>query len=398
MPSLRTLPIALLLLAALPLPARALPAWARRYNMNCSGCHSPAVPRLNATGIAFKWAGYRMPDDIGTAVEVNKIENYLAAKVIAAYDNITRTGGMTEASGFSIPSASFYAAGPFGRNFGSYLEFERLPDATVDVVGSLLGVWGSENRFGGFRVGQGHTQYGAGGVAGFDRPTGISEPLAYEEPLMESVPVIIGRDQAGLEAFLVLGGRDRMAVQVLNGVVAGAGMLSGAVAKQDIILSNQLMWDDAGSGLGLSAYLGSAKGLVRDQPEVGRQFYRLSATANKIVDRFELLGGYVYGKDIDVPVADTMSTATRSPTGQSYWMQGNYTLKQNPLTLYGRYEWLEPDRSAADASHERYVVGAVLPINVPEYLRWSIELFRDSYRSAATPQRQGLSTQLQVAF
>ena len=41
--------------------ASALPAWARRYNVNCSHCHAPAVPRLNATGIRFRWAGYRMP-------------------------------------------------------------------------------------------------------------------------------------------------------------------------------------------------------------------------------------------------------------------------------------------------------------------------------------------------
>lgn len=26
-----------------------IPAWARKYNMNCSGCHYPAAPRLNAT-------------------------------------------------------------------------------------------------------------------------------------------------------------------------------------------------------------------------------------------------------------------------------------------------------------------------------------------------------------
>ncbi len=38
-----------------------IPAWARKYNMNCSGCHYPAPPRLNATGQRFKWAGYRMP-------------------------------------------------------------------------------------------------------------------------------------------------------------------------------------------------------------------------------------------------------------------------------------------------------------------------------------------------
>ncbi|MGE5760566.1 MAG: hypothetical protein ACM37V_09455, partial [Gemmatimonadota bacterium] len=40
----------------------AIPAWARKYNVNCSHCHYPAPPRLNATGLRFRWAGYRMPD------------------------------------------------------------------------------------------------------------------------------------------------------------------------------------------------------------------------------------------------------------------------------------------------------------------------------------------------
>ncbi|MBI3568856.1 MAG: hypothetical protein HY084_11725 [Gemmatimonadetes bacterium] len=386
-----------LALALLPRPAHAIPAWARRYNVNCSFCHSPSVPRLNATGIGFKWAGYRMPEDLGSKVDVTKIENYLSARVIAAYDYATRKNAGTEADAFSVPSASVFAAGPMGTHFGGYLEFERLPDATVDLIGSMTGVWGSEQRFGGFRVGQGHMLMAAGGVAGFDRPTGISMPLAYDESVTDAVPLRLGGDQGGIEAFLVLGGRNRTAVQIVNGVVAGAGMEGRAVSKRDIVLTNQLMWDDVGSGLGLAAYFGTVTGVVANQPDLGKQYVRLAATANKIVGRYELMGGYVYGKDSDVPV-DSASTLTRSPAGQSYWAQGQYTFKRSPLSVFGRYEFVDPDRDAVDRSRQRYVLGAVLPINVPEYLRWSIELFRDSYRSAATPERNGLSTQLQFVF
>ena len=50
----RRLPIALAAVAllTLPSPARALPAFARRFNLACGACHS-AVPRLNAFGEAF---------------------------------------------------------------------------------------------------------------------------------------------------------------------------------------------------------------------------------------------------------------------------------------------------------------------------------------------------------
>src|SRR6266545_6772124 len=63
-----------------------IPAWARKYNMNCSGCHYPAPPRLNATGQRFKWAGYRMPEEVGEQVDVERIQNYLAAAGEVTYE------------------------------------------------------------------------------------------------------------------------------------------------------------------------------------------------------------------------------------------------------------------------------------------------------------------------
>lgn len=391
----RLLPV-VILIAAAPWPARALPAWARRYNMNCSGCHSPAVPRLNATGIAFKWAGYRMPDEIGATAEVKKAADYVSARIIAAYDYVARKGGDREADGFSVPSASLFAAGPLGKHFGAYLEFDRETEGTVDLIGSLSGVWGREQRFGGFRIGQGHLLLASGGVAGFDRPTAISTPLAYDDAITESIPLRLGGDQVGAEAFLVLGGRNRTAIQLLNGVVVG-GAEGSVVSQRDVVFTNQLMWDDVGSGIGVAAYLGNALGLVPDQPSRSRRFYRLTATANKVIDRAELMGGYVYGKDLDLPTADGAVTAVRSPTGLSYWMQAQYTAERHPVTLFGRYEMLNPDR-AAETSRTRGVFGAVVPISLPEYFRWSVEVFRDTYQSPSTATRIGLATRLQVAF
>jgi len=42
--------------------ANAVPSFARKYDLNCSGCHK-AFPQLNATGREFKEAGYRFPTD-----------------------------------------------------------------------------------------------------------------------------------------------------------------------------------------------------------------------------------------------------------------------------------------------------------------------------------------------
>jgi len=42
--------------------ANAVPAFARKYDMNCSGCHT-AYPQLNSVGRRFKEAGYRFATD-----------------------------------------------------------------------------------------------------------------------------------------------------------------------------------------------------------------------------------------------------------------------------------------------------------------------------------------------
>lgn len=74
MPALlrRTLPLAgLLALLALPTPATAIPAFARRYKVSCALCHNPA-PTLTEFGAQFAGNGFRMAsgeepvDTIGT--------------------------------------------------------------------------------------------------------------------------------------------------------------------------------------------------------------------------------------------------------------------------------------------------------------------------------------------
>src|SRR5439155_13756485 len=47
-------------------PGRALPLFARKYNLPCTACHF-AFPRLNAFGRAFRQNGYRMVGAVGTS-------------------------------------------------------------------------------------------------------------------------------------------------------------------------------------------------------------------------------------------------------------------------------------------------------------------------------------------
>jgi len=391
-------PIAAAALAFAPREAGAIPPWARKYNMNCSGCHFPTVPRLNATGLAFKWAGYRKPDEIGTNAEVKKIEEYLGARGIVQYVYTKTEKQAADTNSLVIPSASLFAAGAVGTNYGAFLEFERTPDGAVDLIGQLAGVWGKENGFGGVRVGQGHLLVG-GAVAGLDRPTGILSPLPLSQELSPGIPFRFTGDAAGIEAFYVYRGMNRTSVQLVNGLaVGGEGMEASNTTSHDWVVTNQLMLDDVGASLGAIGYFGSVRGVDAAQEDLKSTYYRIAVSGNKFLGPFEAQAGYVYGNNSGLPIGATSSFTSTKTTGNGYWLYGGYTVKPTFWTLYGRYESLDPNRALGDDALRRVVLGSVLPVNVPEYLRLGLEYFLDLPQAPGAPKRQGTRAEVHLAF
>src|SRR5881296_1277509 len=61
--------------------------WARKYNVDCATCHSPAVPRLNAFGHQFRKMGYRMDTEIkeGKPEAYKEIGNFVSVRLRAGY-------------------------------------------------------------------------------------------------------------------------------------------------------------------------------------------------------------------------------------------------------------------------------------------------------------------------
>lgn len=379
--------------------SRVIPAWARKYNMNCSGCHYPTVPRLNATGLAFKWAGYRMPSEIGKSLEVKKIEEYLAARGVVQYVYTKTDQQPADSSSLVLPEASIFAGGGLGKNFGAFIQFERTPEAAIDLIGQIAGVWGKEDGYGGVRVGQGHAIVG-GAAAGFDRPTGTLGPLALEEPTTAAIPFRFAGDVAGIEAFYVLRGINRTSVQFVNGVAPGGeGMeTASSPTRHDWVVTNQLELDDYGAALTAVGYFGSIAGLDSTRSGLVSRYTRLGLSANKFIGPFEAQAGYVRSNDTRLPTGGASSFASTSLAGNAYWFYGGYTARPSYWTLYGRYELLDPDRGVRDAGLRRVVFGSVLPVNVPEYLRLGLEYFRDMPRAADALNRQGARAEFSIAF
>ncbi len=270
-----------------------IPAWARKYNINCSGCHYPAPPRLNATGQRFKWAGYRMPEEIGEKVEVEKIQHYVSAGGEVDYRYEKTSGSATSTNVFSAPEAEVMYAGPFGQNFSAFFELNLGPEGETERVAQIASIWGTQKGYGGFRGGQMHN-FVEWGVAGFDRLAGPTMPFALDGPITTTIPFGLAGPRLGAEAYFVRGS-NRLSAQLLNGITPkGAGDVGEGNLKKDVLVTDQLLLDDAGSGVQAIGYYGSVANLdTLASPGLTSHFWRLGASASKIYRNFELLGGFL---------------------------------------------------------------------------------------------------------
>ncbi|MFQ6099600.1 MAG: hypothetical protein ACE5O2_17840, partial [Armatimonadota bacterium] len=126
-------------------PARAVPAFARKYGTSCSRCHV-AFPKLNAYGEAFKLRGYHTLGEEKAAAGVEDTRDPLLSllrKVPVSFRVIEslRFDEDTPLEFRGGSSLSFHAGGTLGPNIGFFSEFDLDGFERWQVVASDLG-WG----------------------------------------------------------------------------------------------------------------------------------------------------------------------------------------------------------------------------------------------------------------
>ncbi len=381
--------------AARAVHATAIPAFARRYNLDCSTCHYPAAPRLNGVGQRFMWAGYRMPNEIGQQMKVaGLLSNYMAVVAIAEYNYEKTSGQPATTSQFNLPAVEMLYAGPFGSHYAGFVELEREAADDIGIRAEVVMAWGKENSYGGFRVGKMHF-IGEYGTSGFNRPVGVNFPLSVDGTITGSIPFNVGESRLGGEAFYVMG-RNRIAATVLNGIGPDGCGACATTTKKDIALSDQYVLDDAGSGITALAYYGTLQGADPAFPVATSHFLRMGLSANKIINNFEGLGGVMYGKDTDLPTGGIFATPENK--GLGYWVSGQYYLPESRLTLFGRYEQVDPNTDASGDAVARVSLGAVLPLNQPQHLRLAVEYWMDNPQASGVNSVNSITAQLLLAF
>lgn len=244
-------------------PAHALPQFARKYKMDCSGCHDTlAFPRLNDVGYKFRRAGFRMPENIGKEELADyTIDNYFGASIQA--DNstaVTRSGGTTDSLNTFSGELSLYAlTGSFEKYFASETELGFSPGGGPEVENAYVrGVYGDEELWVTARAGVFHALEGLGGS---DRSLGPTRPLIFEvaanhnqdtlirvpEPDRIGIDVGVQWENTSLSIEVVNRARPEIEEGELGVIATTPDTRSG---KDLIVVANQIL----GARSGLSAY------------------------------------------------------------------------------------------------------------------------------------------------
>ena len=114
--------------------ANAIPAFARKNNMACSGCHT-AWPALNAFGRQYKEHGYRVGHLEAPKTTISKDlkwdENLPVSVVIVGRPYDKKDSGDTKFR--ALHEVELMVAGPMGEKFSSFFEIEAEDEVTNGI-------------------------------------------------------------------------------------------------------------------------------------------------------------------------------------------------------------------------------------------------------------------------
>jgi hypothetical protein len=377
--------------AILATRSEAIPAWSRKYSVDCSACHYPNPPRLNTYGHEFRRAGYRAPDEFNKEVSIDKVGEFISLRMRPRFvisrkdvpDAKTRTD-------FQLNDITFFYAGPMATHWSAFAEIEFEDEEETALLAQVSGIWGKPESFWTIRTGQAHTLSRVG-FGGFDRPTGISTTAAQAADLTDgAVPFRINRDQRFFEVTAVRGW-NRIIFQVLNGVdvngIGNHGRAFDADNDKDLSVVYERILDDKASGFTAYSYFGRwHDGVIPDT----YKFYRFGFTANKIFGAgFELQGGYIRSKD-DVP-----QSVEPDIDGNVFFLDvEKYMAKQN-FTIFGRLDWIDGNTDKDNNLRRQYILG--LTKDVVSNVRLAAEAAWINNQAVDTTDFQ-LTTEIMVNF
>ena len=354
--------------------AAALPQFARKYKLDCSGCHDAlAFPRLNEVGYKFRRAGFRMPENIGKdELAAFALDNYFSALV--RVDNTTTVAGdggdADWLNTFSGEVSLWALTGSFEKYFASEVELAVPGGEALELENAYARVvYGSEDLWLSARAGIFHSLEGLGGS---DRSLGPSAPLIFEVPANDNQDTLLTvrePSRIGIDVG-VQWQNTSLSVEVLNharvesedGELEAIGVLPDTQSGKDImVVANQIL----GMRSGLSAYwLGGSVRLPVD-PEMfaagtseatfSDHYDRFAAFASVGTSTVLGLAGAQLGFD---QALDAVSGEKSRFTSVGGFVEGNLGITAH-VVGYLRFDYFDPSTDVDDNQILRGTLGVL---------------------------------------
>jgi hypothetical protein len=359
-PSVRAVLWVLFVALLLPIPSRAIPAFARKYGVKCYQCHT-VPPALNKNGYMFKRLGYRMPPDEmdGTKAapkitELDKNTKFSLANSFAILlqgsvtedKNIADTGdtppqAISTTSSFNLDEAAFFVAGAVPDTgfsyFGHYEMFQDGSNGLEQGFGVYTGGRANNSVF--IKGGQIHMQEGEGTRAAmfynlFPDPAFTlvqTDPIGFS---LDQAPV--GVDFGYTWASNYFKNIFAISAKVTNGLDAnGEAILAASTKNSKDVWVDADYWFGPDGGITAIMYRGS-KDQVQNAGADNEFTYRPVFTRAGIFgnylffDKLDILGGYIHGRDDwKADQADPISNYTQN----TYRGEADYYLKTGTVFM-----------------------------------------------------------------
>ena len=333
-----TLAAALTLCLMVPQPSRAIPAFARKYDVKCYACHL-IPPVLNKTGYVFKRLGYRMPPDemdlTKPAPKISELDKDIRWSLVNSVALVTQGSFTVEKtrdeessskSSFNLDKALLFLGGSLPQtNFSYFAEYKLFEDGESGLEqGSVVYTGGRANNSFFGKAGRMLLQEGEGtrAVMMFNLFPEASSVLSSTSPVNFSfdqapVGVDVGYTWASPYFGQVIG----LSMKVTNGVNAeGEEILFESEKNSKDVWFDADYWFGPDGGISFVTYHDrkdqSQNEGTPDEFTFRPTIRRYGIFGNYLFfDKLDVLGGYLRSRDDWKEAADA---ATGSFTSDGY--------------------------------------------------------------------------------
>ena len=394
--------------------AEAVPAFARKYRVECTVCHT-RPPRLNTFGERFLENGYQIPgtQDGGIVekfklgnVTLGLVHNYFAVRlrgnVYRQFDFATENG-VKDTKELAFPEiVNLFFAGTLTKNVGTFIEMEgNIEEGEVEFERSILSFNNLFSNWIGPDVA--HLRFGKlDPSAYFSFPTHRQQllpvPAEVEDGMLVRPPLV---PNAGVAKFFGLSNNEGEAILPLKPILYNTtaalgvdlhgrpfgdiflyqvGVLNGAAEEfgdsntsKDIYVMGRLDWarsDLFSANLSTFAYFGNNTAKVGDDSV---DWHRYGIGANVRWRMIDVYGAFVWDKIADLSSA---TKATFDDTASGFTVEVD-AIVTNRLLASLRFDHLNAGGLRA-VKEDNSVLGAQLKFyitdNIGLYIRYDINL------------------------